>query len=61
MTRETGVSIPLEPVPWEGCGVCGALAMQREEARAAGKWLTVRQWNDELLNHPHERGRDWRP
>lgn len=47
------VAPTLEPVPVEGCGVCGALAAQREEARQNGKAVTVRECNAELRNHPH--------
>lgn len=45
---------PLEPVPVEGCDVCGALARQREAARTAGSPITVRQCSQELANHPHK-------
>jgi hypothetical protein len=46
----------LEPVGVEGCGVCGALADQRETARGAGELSKVRSCNAELANHPHVPG-----
>lgn len=55
------VSLPaLEPVPAAGCDVCAALYRQREEARAVGNGRMVRDWNDELRNHPHRRSGDWK-
>ncbi|MFJ9028603.1 hypothetical protein ACIRQP_08765 [Streptomyces sp. NPDC102274] len=55
------VSLPaLEPVPATGCDVCAALCRQREEARAVGNGRMVRDWNDELRNHPHRRAGDWK-
>ncbi|MBT2400587.1 hypothetical protein [Streptomyces sp. ISL-100] len=48
----------LEPVPVDGCGVCAALAKQRETARTAGSPVTVRSCNAELQNHPHRRSVD---
>jgi hypothetical protein len=46
---------PLEPVPVEGCDVCGALAQQREAARRTDSPITVRQCSQELANHPHRK------
>jgi hypothetical protein len=43
----------LEPVPVDGCDVCGALAKQRERARQAGRVSEVRSCNRELQAHPH--------
>ncbi|WP_326811798.1 hypothetical protein OIE62_13735 [Streptomyces scopuliridis] len=55
------VSLPeLEPVPATDCDVCAALCSQREEARAVGNSRMVRDWNDELRNHPHRRSGDWK-
>lgn len=45
----------LEPVPVDGCDVCGALARQRETARSMGNPAMVRSCNDEIANHPHRR------
>lgn len=45
----------LEPVPVDGCDVCGALARQRSEAREAGDWSAVSDRNVELSRHPHSR------
>ncbi|WP_199836195.1 hypothetical protein [Streptomyces sp. NRRL F-4489] len=42
-----------EPVPAEGCDVCGALAEQRARAHAAGDWSKVTDCNVELRRHPH--------
>lgn len=50
----------LEPVPVEGCGVCEALAVQREEARNRKGSMSVRDCNSELRNHPHRRRGDRR-
>ncbi|MBM7443243.1 hypothetical protein JOC24_006691 [Streptomyces sp. HB132] len=44
-----------EPVPVEGCDVCGALTRQRVSAHAAGSIVTVRSCNEEIANHPHRR------
>ncbi|MFJ5223763.1 hypothetical protein [Streptomyces sp. NPDC088400] len=50
----------VEPQPAADCDVCAALYRQREQARKAGDHRMVRDWNDELLNHPHRRSGDWR-
>ncbi|GAA1908443.1 hypothetical protein GCM10009753_44610 [Streptantibioticus ferralitis] len=44
-----------EAVHLEGCDVCGALARQREAARADGSAITVSRCSQELANHPHRR------
>ncbi|MER8066739.1 hypothetical protein ABTZ59_00240 [Streptomyces sp. NPDC094034] len=55
------ISLPEhETVPATGCDVCAALRRQREEARAVGNGRMVRDWNDELRNHPHRRSGDWK-
>lgn len=46
----------LEPVPVEGCDVCGALARQRKEAREASDWATLKLCNQEISEHPHAAG-----
>lgn len=48
----------LEPVPRHGCKVCAALVAERQAARKAGNFETVRSLNAELQNHPHERAGD---
>ncbi|MFD7086628.1 hypothetical protein ACFV94_02195 [Streptomyces sp. NPDC059896] len=54
------VPVPaLEPAPAAGCDVCAALCRQREEARAVGDGPMVRDWNDELRNHPPRSSGDW--
>ncbi|MFC8347860.1 hypothetical protein [Streptomyces sp. NPDC057280] len=45
-----------EPEPPTGCDVCGALARQRTEARAAGDLSRVSDLNVEIRSH-HGRGR----
>ncbi|HEY8985868.1 MAG TPA: hypothetical protein VIU15_40630 [Streptomyces sp.] len=47
----------LEPVPVEGCKICGALAIEREAARRIGNAAKVRTANAEIANHPHPEGR----
>ncbi|MEV7424631.1 hypothetical protein [Streptomyces sp. NPDC091212] len=56
----TGRSADPDAAPAVDCGVCAALCRQREEARAAGNVRVVRDWNDELRNHPHRRSGDWK-
>ncbi|MGY0061032.1 hypothetical protein ACWY4P_31565 [Streptomyces sp. LZ34] len=46
------------PKPAKGCGVCAALAKQREAARQNGSGTTVQDCNDEMENHPHRRAGD---
>lgn len=41
------------PAPAPGCGVCAALAEQRETARTAGDLSRASDCNVELRNHPH--------
>ncbi|MEV6955425.1 hypothetical protein [Streptomyces sp. NPDC051183] len=57
---QSPVELPLrtdpERVPVAGCGVCGALAVQRREARLRGDHSTVSDCNVELRNHPHPEG-----
>ncbi|WP_236244353.1 hypothetical protein [Streptomyces sp. CC210A] len=57
LTRPVVPLPALEPVPVDGCDVCGALARQREEARSAGRCGEVDDCNRELAGHPHERTR----
>lgn len=46
--------LPLdEPKPTPGCGVCAALARDREQAKQAGNGSLVSDCNIELRNHPH--------
>lgn len=42
---------PLEPTPRPGCPVCAANGRDRESARAAGDWSSVRTISAELENH----------
>ncbi|MFD5078040.1 hypothetical protein [Streptomyces sp. NPDC058371] len=42
---------PLEPVPVEGCDVCGALARQREAERRTGNLSEVSDLNVEIRSH----------
>lgn len=46
----------LEPVAVEGCGVCAALVEQREGHRRVSNTVRANDCNDELANHPHNRG-----
>lgn len=57
---ERSTASALEPVPVEGCDVCEALAVQREEARGRAGSMTVRECNSELSSHPHRSGSDRR-
>lgn len=51
------VTLPeLEPVAVEGCGVCAALVGQREGYRRVSHTVRVNDCNDELANHPHNKG-----
>lgn len=43
----------LEPVPVDGCDVCGALANERDGARDRGDMSKVSDVNIELRAHPH--------
>ncbi|WP_340561806.1 hypothetical protein [Streptomyces sp. GSL17-111] len=43
------------PAPASGCDVCGALASQREAARAVMDWSKVTDCNVEIRRHPHAR------
>lgn len=47
----------LEPTPVERCGVCAALAKQREEYRRARNMTGVTDCNVEIRQHPHEKRR----
>nr|WP_073762584.1 hypothetical protein [Streptomyces sp. CB02923] len=55
------VELPLrlghDPDPEPGCGVCGALAGEREEARRKGNLSKVSDVNVEIRQHPHSTGR----
>jgi len=55
--RSTVVVSGLEPVPVEGCKICGALAIEREAARRIGNVAKVRMVNAEISNHPHPESR----
>jgi hypothetical protein len=44
-----------EPVP--GCDVCGALAIERSEARRRGDLSKVSDVNVEIRKHPHAKRR----
>lgn len=48
--------LALEPVPWEGCDVCGALGEQREAARKVFDWTALKSCNAEIASHPHTEG-----
>ncbi|UQA94353.1 hypothetical protein [Streptomyces halobius] len=47
----------LEPVPVDGCDVCGALAREREAAWLAGDGSKVSDCNVEIRKHPHAKRR----
>ncbi|MGW0865726.1 hypothetical protein [Streptomyces sp. NPDC002611] len=47
-----GEQLP-EPQPVHGCAKCGALARQREHARAAGDRSGVSDYNVQIRRHPH--------
>lgn len=49
---------PLEPVPVDGCRICGAASNGREAARGRGDEGGVRNFNDMIRQHPHRRTTD---
>lgn len=55
------VELPLrldtDPPPKPGCDVCGALASERDEARATGNMSKVSDVNVEIRQHPHAKRR----
>ncbi|WP_030807546.1 hypothetical protein [Streptomyces sp. NRRL S-337] len=51
--------LELEPVPVDGCDVCGALAREREAARIAGDGSKVSDCNVEIRRHPHGKNEAW--
>ena len=52
MSESVQLGLPeSEPVPVEGCDVCGALARERETARRDGDLSKVSDLNVEMRNH----------
>ncbi|MFI5802995.1 hypothetical protein [Streptomyces sp. NPDC051561] len=57
LVGEVADSLPVEqhsPEPWPDCGVCSALADQREAAAQEADERGAYECNREILNHPHE-------
>ncbi|WP_274555232.1 hypothetical protein [Streptomyces spiramyceticus] len=55
-TMDQPVHLPLPPPlprPAKGCGVCEALARQRQAARDCGDYSTATDACVEIRNHPH--------
>lgn len=50
----------LEPVPVDGCRICGAAANGRAWARCRGNAGGVRNYNSIISQHPHRRAADWK-
>lgn len=48
----------LQPVPVEGCVICGAAAFSREGARSLGSTVSERAADDTIRQHPHRRSAD---
>ncbi|MGW0748387.1 hypothetical protein [Streptomyces sp. NPDC002587] len=54
MSGPVHLSLPNPPPkPPDGCGVCRALVVQRQEARSRGDLSAVTDADVELRNHPH--------
>ncbi|AZQ39646.1 hypothetical protein EJ357_44610 [Streptomyces cyaneochromogenes] len=52
MAEPVHVGLPeAEPVPVDGCDVCGALAREREQARRDGDLSKVTDLNVEMRTH----------
>ncbi|WP_405398475.1 hypothetical protein [Streptomyces microflavus] len=58
-TTTPALHVPLlQPVPVEGCTICGAAASSRTSARSLGSTLSERAADETIRQHPHRRSAD---